>query len=542
MLGLEAAGRNPLDISKGGRTPVDYLRSTIGDIESSGDYARTILALEGAGVDAHSFGGRDLVSLLVKRRGSNGSWEGWPGTTAFAVLALRAAGDTGDLEKSLSWLGDVQNSDGGWGDEREQAEHPRQHRRRDAGDAELEALPARPLVPQIGAALERRLRPRTGSGPANSQSTAWAAQGMIADRHRSGLDHEEGHSARGLPARAPGLRRPLQLLLLEQPDPGLGHGPGPAGDRRQRVPDLAGPPRRTEAEAGAERTRRKLAGAADPVDPRTTLTPPSSSGGSGSGIGLGGRRVGAADPAGGDPRAADPGLADHGRGRRAGNSAAVEFEATEPPQRRRIRWPRSGSASAPAPSPSAACCSSVGASAGEASSEPRGWMSRRRSAPAAPTRRSAPEPLDREELEALLELARWAPNHHLTAPWRFRVLGPQSLAALKEAAGPEGAAKLDRAPTLVVVSAVLAGRSGPGRGGPPRDRRRLLHRPARRPRPRPRRLLADADGAARARRGGAPSASAATSASSASSISGAPRQEKAPPERPPVDQVTEFLP
>ena len=36
-----------------------------------------------------------------------------------------------------------------------------------------------------------------------------------------------------------------------------------------------------------------------------------------------------------------------------------------------------------------------------------------------------PEPLPREELEELLELARWAPNHHLTAPWRFRVVGPE---------------------------------------------------------------------------------------------------------------------
>jgi nitroreductase len=69
----------------------------------------------------------------------------------------------------------------------------------------------------------------------------------------------------------------------------------------------------------------------------------------------------------------------------------------------------------------------------------------------------APEPLDREELEELLELARWAPNHHLTAPWRFRVIGPQTLDRLKRAAGPEGAAKLDRAPTLVVSSAVLGG-------------------------------------------------------------------------------------
>jgi nitroreductase len=67
----------------------------------------------------------------------------------------------------------------------------------------------------------------------------------------------------------------------------------------------------------------------------------------------------------------------------------------------------------------------------------------------------APEPLPRELLQELLALASWAPNHNLTVPWRFRVVGPASLARLKEAAGPEGAAKLDRCPTLVVVSAVL---------------------------------------------------------------------------------------
>jgi len=68
-----------------------------------------------------------------------------------------------------------------------------------------------------------------------------------------------------------------------------------------------------------------------------------------------------------------------------------------------------------------------------------------------------PEPLPRGQVEELLELARWAPNHNLTAPWRFRVVGPASLGRLKRAAGPEGAAKLDRAPTLIVVSCVLAG-------------------------------------------------------------------------------------
>ena len=66
----------------------------------------------------------------------------------------------------------------------------------------------------------------------------------------------------------------------------------------------------------------------------------------------------------------------------------------------------------------------------------------------------APDPVPREVLDELLELAAWAPNHNLTNPWRFRVLGPRSLERLKEAAGPEAAPKLDRAPTLVVASQV----------------------------------------------------------------------------------------
>jgi nitroreductase len=62
------------------------------------------------------------------------------------------------------------------------------------------------------------------------------------------------------------------------------------------------------------------------------------------------------------------------------------------------------------------------------------------------------EPVDRQTHVALRELARRAPNHHLTNPWRFRIVGPDALARLKEASGPENAGKLDRAPTLVIVS------------------------------------------------------------------------------------------
>jgi nitroreductase len=78
-----------------------------------------------------------------------------------------------------------------------------------------------------------------------------------------------------------------------------------------------------------------------------------------------------------------------------------------------------------------------------------------------------PEPVPDAVLDELFDLARWAPNHNLTNPWRFRVLGPNSLEALKAAAGPESAAKLDRAPTLVAVTATQS-------GDPVRDEEDLL--------------------------------------------------------------------
>ena len=68
-----------------------------------------------------------------------------------------------------------------------------------------------------------------------------------------------------------------------------------------------------------------------------------------------------------------------------------------------------------------------------------------------------PEPVPRETLLELLDTARLAPTHHLNQPWRFRVLGPETLAGLKRVAGEKEAVKLDRAPTLVVASTTLTG-------------------------------------------------------------------------------------
>jgi nitroreductase len=71
-----------------------------------------------------------------------------------------------------------------------------------------------------------------------------------------------------------------------------------------------------------------------------------------------------------------------------------------------------------------------------------------------------PEPVPADVLRELFELARWAPNHHLTDPWRFRVLGPAARERLKtaaETAKPGSGGKLDRAPTLIVASARQTG-------------------------------------------------------------------------------------
>jgi nitroreductase len=36
-------------------------------------------------------------------------------------------------------------------------------------------------------------------------------------------------------------------------------------------------------------------------------------------------------------------------------------------------------------------------------------------------------PVSRELILAAIEAARWAPNHHVTEPWHFYILGPQSI-------------------------------------------------------------------------------------------------------------------
>jgi energy-coupling factor transport system substrate-specific component len=180
MLGLAAAGRNPLDVASGGKTPVDFLRGHLDEVRDAGDTARTILALEAAGVDPRDFGGENLVDRLLAERRDNGSYQGWPGTSAYAVLALRAAGANAATAPTVAWLRKVQGKDGGWG-----------NLPGDPGTAEITGAVLQVLTPGSEASeraldyLRKGKRPNGGFAPgknlaANAQATAWASQGLLA--------------------------------------------------------------------------------------------------------------------------------------------------------------------------------------------------------------------------------------------------------------------------------------------------------------------------------------------------------------------------
>ena len=181
VLGLEAAGINPLDLDHGDATPISYLAGNIGEITTTGDIERTILVLRGAGLDPRHFRGHDLVSGLLARRGKDGSWGGQVNQTAFGIFALQAAGTTRGNGRSAGWLRAHQNSDGGWGFSAGASSDA------DTTGAVLQGLAASGSTAGIRRGisyLRGAQRPGGGfplnGGVINAQSTAYAVQGLVA--------------------------------------------------------------------------------------------------------------------------------------------------------------------------------------------------------------------------------------------------------------------------------------------------------------------------------------------------------------------------
>ena len=184
-LGLAAAGRNPLDV--GSPSAVKYMRDHAGDLRDLGEINRTILVLAAAGREPR-LAGRDLERELAKAQRRNGSFAGRVNTTAFAVLALRAAGRTTRdraVRRAADWILSEANDDGGFNF----AGRGGPSGIDDTGAA-LQALAAagRRRSGTVKRAVRFVVRNQASDGgfalipggPSNAQSTAWAVQGLLA--------------------------------------------------------------------------------------------------------------------------------------------------------------------------------------------------------------------------------------------------------------------------------------------------------------------------------------------------------------------------
>ena len=179
-LGLAAADVNPRDVSSGGRSAIDYTKRNADSLNRTGDLSRTILVVEAAGISSRSFRGRDLVAELQARRAGDGSYDGLVNQTAFAVLALRAAG--AGSPRSARWLEDQQNKDGGFGFSGGES----------SGEDTGYVLQALAVSGRRGGdaartAVRYMKQAQDGSGgysgvgtPVNAQATAFAVQGLLA--------------------------------------------------------------------------------------------------------------------------------------------------------------------------------------------------------------------------------------------------------------------------------------------------------------------------------------------------------------------------
>ena len=507
-----------------GSTPVDFLRRNSARIGSSGDLAKTILALEGAGVNPRHFAGRNLVGQLRRRRRSNGSFEGWPNATAFAVLALRASGATGPAWRvRCAGCGGVQNRDGGWG------VVPGGPSDADSTGAVLQAVSGRRSVrrairvppPRPG----RRGRLRLGgSGVGQLPVHRLGGPGDAGRRGPAAADPRGRPRRARLPLRTPNRQRPLPLLEAKRPDPDLGNSPSPGPALRKDLPNRPGTQSPPLSQAGTEyRPLRELRGngallASGAASPAGAATVPDSASRKG-GDGAPSRRTQRerASPANGDREATRASRA-AGRGpsppqpRRPNprRSAASKRRRRPTPRRRRAsppRWPWPWQP----PARPRLCGGSCAAATGRRPIRSTPWTWRPRSGRRRTHKAFAPEPIPREEHRPAPRprpLGAQPPPHRPLALSRRRPGGAWAAEVRRRARGrvearscPDPGRRLLRAQR----------RPNPGRGGPARHRRRLLHRPAGGPRPGAGGLLADSrlpalrrgPRGARSRRGGA---------------------------------------
>ncbi|MFL5886782.1 MAG: prenyltransferase/squalene oxidase repeat-containing protein [Thermoleophilaceae bacterium] len=278
-LGIAAAGANPSSVSAHGASPIAYISDRAGQLNDIGELERTILVLATSGASPRSFRGRDLVAELVRRRKSNGSFDGTIDHAAFGILALRAAGASG-VGKTAAWIARYQNRDGGFGFAPHGGSDP------DDTGSVMQALAAAarrgPISKAVGY-LKRAQNRDGGFGqfdgtPSNAQSTAFAVQGLVAAggdpsraiRYLRSLQTSSGMVRYSRSSSQTPVWVTSEALLAFARKPFPFHAPGRAAEHRRAAATASGsaaakPKRRAKA---AETKPKPQPKAAAPVAPK----------------------------------------------------------------------------------------------------------------------------------------------------------------------------------------------------------------------------------------------------------------------------------
>ncbi|HLI31860.1 MAG TPA: prenyltransferase/squalene oxidase repeat-containing protein [Solirubrobacteraceae bacterium] len=288
-IGLAGAGRDPARLARDGHSLPQALRAGAASLEGPGDIERTMLALHACGLDARALGARNLESELLAAQAPDGSISEQVNLSAFAILALRAAGiaqESPAIQRLARWLEGQQGSDGGFSYGARSAGGGARSDADDTG-AVLEALAAAgvrsgPIVAHAIAYL-RALQggdggfPQEAGGEANSQSTAWALQGLDAVGVQGGSL-----------ARAGGRSALSYLLSLQEPDGAFRYSressQTPVWVTAEVLPALASRPLPIGAPIGAEAgdgTRGEAAQSTAAIATESSHSAPAAAGGGG---------------------------------------------------------------------------------------------------------------------------------------------------------------------------------------------------------------------------------------------------------------------
>ncbi|MBJ7342604.1 MAG: hypothetical protein JHC46_03335 [Solirubrobacteraceae bacterium] len=185
IIGLAAAGYDPLSVRRRGRSPVALLRGWASRARTTADIERTALALAAAGLSPSTGG---LLTRLKRSQRADGSFAGLINLTSYGLLALRASGRRASgspVRKAAAWITRRQNRDGGFNYARRGGASSI-----DDTAGAVQAIAAGGLG--RGRAAQRAARylaarqnrdggyPLQSGGRSNAQSTALAVQALVA--------------------------------------------------------------------------------------------------------------------------------------------------------------------------------------------------------------------------------------------------------------------------------------------------------------------------------------------------------------------------